>query len=175
MQVSLQIISKEHGNYDIAECHWQATYTFPVGVTTLWWFAPDTGSSRRCTRCRSRHPLKQSNWPPRIFLPRPMEPPKSSRVLTIDFSSCLRSTSVNTYPISNLQYTTFHSIRGNPTNWSQRVFQYSKDHITPTVLISYKLSITGCVWRPTKLLNCLRVLSVSQCYWIFGSSATWVC
>ncbi|CAA7270553.1 unnamed protein product [Cyclocybe aegerita] len=24
----------------------QATYTFPVGVTTLWWFAPATGSSR---------------------------------------------------------------------------------------------------------------------------------
>ncbi|KJA25337.1 glycoside hydrolase family 30 protein [Hypholoma sublateritium FD-334 SS-4] len=31
----------------------QATYTFPVGVTTLWWFAPNTGHSRRCTRCRT--------------------------------------------------------------------------------------------------------------------------
>jgi len=25
----------------------QATYTFPVGVTTLWWFAPNTGNARR--------------------------------------------------------------------------------------------------------------------------------
>ena len=24
---------------------WQAKYTFPVGVTTLWWFAPATGTS----------------------------------------------------------------------------------------------------------------------------------
>ena len=25
----------------------QATYTFPVGVTTLWWYAPNEGVSRR--------------------------------------------------------------------------------------------------------------------------------
>ena len=24
----------------------QATYTFPVGVTTLWWYAPATGSAQ---------------------------------------------------------------------------------------------------------------------------------
>lgn len=31
----------------------QATYTFPVGVTTLWWFAPATGSFARDINVRT--------------------------------------------------------------------------------------------------------------------------